>query len=196
MSWEVRQEHQSDVSKLYGQAPTVSISERCDKSRLRLHTNRVKTVLRIRNYSYLQLILLIAGSAALIQSPAMMIPAGSQQLIATAPPPAFFMEIAQPSTSKRLACLPKDVRADEIVSYGSRGKSDTTVETTLVQMKARCRNGKLVDRKYREIRFFRPSCWGNPPEDYLEIRQREDEELAKLRRHYTVIVFGCNPMIQ
>lgn len=68
--------------------------------------------------------------------------------------------------------------------------------TTLVQMKASCRSGRLVDGKRREIRFYRPSCWGNPPPDYLEIRQREDDELAKLKRHYTVIVFGCNPMIQ
>jgi hypothetical protein len=63
-------------------------------------------------------------------------------------------------------------------------------------MKARCHRGKLVDSRGREIRFFRVSCWGNPPEDYQEIRKRENEELARLKKGYTVIVFGCNPMIQ
>jgi len=105
-------------------------------------------------------------------------------------------EDAGPSPSKSLGCLPKDVRADEAVSYGNNGKSILTVEKKLSEMKAGCRRGKLVDAKGREIRFFRVSCWGNPPEDYQEIRQREDEELAKLKKRYTVIVFGCNPMIQ
>jgi len=105
-------------------------------------------------------------------------------------------EDAEPSPSKSLGCLPKDVRADEAVSYGNNGKSILTVEKKLAEMKAGCRRGKLVDAKGREIRFFRVSCWGNPPEDYQEIRQREDEELAKLKKRYAVIVFGCNPMIQ
>ncbi len=105
-------------------------------------------------------------------------------------------EDAGPSPSKSLGCLPKDVRADEAVSYGNNGKSILTVEKKLAEMKAGCRRGKLVDAKGREIRFFRVSCWGNPPDDYQEIRQREDEELAKLKKRYAVIVFGCNPMIQ
>jgi hypothetical protein len=98
--------------------------------------------------------------------------------------------------AKSLSCLPKDVRADEAVSYGIKGKSNLTVEKKLAEMKARCRRGKLVDARGREIRFFRVACWGNPPEDYQEIRRRENEELANLKRRYAVIVFGCNPMIQ
>ncbi|HVS83494.1 MAG TPA: hypothetical protein VHE60_17325 [Pyrinomonadaceae bacterium] len=70
------------------------------------------------------------------------------------------------------------------------------MEKKLAEMKARCRRGKLVDARGREIRFFRVSCWGNPPTDYQEIRQRENEELAKLKKRYAVIVFTCNPMIQ
>ena len=95
----------------------------------------------------------------------------------------------------KFACLSKEVRLDETVSYG-KGNRRVTVEQKLVEMKARCRNGKLVDLKNREIRFFRPSCWGNPPPDYLEIQKRENEELAKLKRRYAVVVFACNPMIQ
>ena len=97
--------------------------------------------------------------------------------------------------SKNFSCLPKDVRADEVVSYDDEGKASLTVKKKLIELKARCRRGKLVDAKGREIRFFRISCWGNPPEDYLEIQKREGEELAELKKHYSVIVFGCDPMI-
>ena len=101
------------------------------------------------------------------------------------------------STQKsRFECLPKDVHSDDVVSYSKRAKGNVTVEKTLVQMKAQCRKSKLTDAKRREIRFFRPSCWGNPPEGYLEIQQRENSELQKLKRTYAVIVFACDPMIQ
>jgi hypothetical protein len=92
-------------------------------------------------------------------------------------------------------CLPKEVRLDQVVTYGRTAKENVTVENTLIQMKARCRNGKLVDAKNKEIRFFRVSCWGHPPRDYLEIEQRQNEELEKLKRQYTVIVMHCNPRI-
>jgi hypothetical protein len=88
------------------------------------------------------------------------------------------------------------VQLKDVVSYGKSTRGSVTVEKTLVQMKAQCRNHKLVDAKRRQIRFFRPSCWGNPPADYLEIQQRENSELEKLKRTYAVIVFGCNSMIQ
>jgi len=101
------------------------------------------------------------------------------------------------STQKsRYECLPKDVHSDDVVSYNKRAKGNVTVEKTLMQMKAQCRKHKLTDAKRREIRFFRPSCWGNPPADYLEIQQRENTELQKLKRTYAVIVFACDPMIQ
>jgi hypothetical protein len=96
---------------------------------------------------------------------------------------------------KSFTCLPKDVQPSEVVSYRPNGTS-ITVEKKLVEMKARCRGGKLVDAKRREIRFFHRSCWGNPPPDYLEIRQRQDKEVAQLKKRYTVIVFACNPMAQ
>ena len=97
--------------------------------------------------------------------------------------------------SKNFSCLPQDVRADEVVSYDGEGKSILTVKKKLIELRARCRRGKLVDAKGREIRFFRISCWGNPPEDYLEIQKREGEALAELKKDYSVIVFGCNPII-
>ena len=103
---------------------------------------------------------------------------------------------ASASSIKQYSCLPQDVRADETVSYGFKGRPAVTVQNKLVELKARCRKGRLVDSKGREIRFFHLSCWGNPPENYQEIRRRETAELAKLKKRYTVIEFGCNPMIQ
>ena len=119
---------------------------------------------------------------------------GPPRLAKTTPTIAITEDEA--ARSKKFSCLPKDVRADEVASYALKGKHNLTVENQLAQMKARCRRGKLVDAKGREVRFFRPSCWGNPPPDYLEIRQRENAELAALKKRYTVIVFGCNPMIE
>jgi len=103
---------------------------------------------------------------------------------------------ASASSLKQYTCLPKDVHADETVSYSFKGRPAVTVQNKLTEMKARCRKGRLVDSKGREIRFFHLSCWGNPPENYQEIRRRETAELAKLKKRYTVIEFGCNPMIQ
>lgn len=102
----------------------------------------------------------------------------------------------KPPAAKQWTCLSKDVRADEVVSSGRGEKQNLTVGKKLAEIKARCRRGKLVDAKNREIRFFRTACWGNPPEDYQEIRQHESDELAKLKKRYTVIVFGCDPRIQ
>ena len=98
--------------------------------------------------------------------------------------------------SSRINCLPTGTNLGEVVSYGANGRGNITVEKRLAQLKARCRNRRLLDARGREIRFHRPSCWGNPPADYQDIQQREDEELRKLQKRYTVIVFGCNPMIQ
>ena len=134
----------------------------------------------------LSILLLLAGLAPAQSENARKLPATN----------AFADEDARPSPSKSFSCLPKDVRVYEAVSYGVKGNSIVTVEKKLAEMKARCRRGKLVDARGREIRFFRPSCWGNPPDNYQKIRKRENEELAKLKTRYAVIVFGCNPMIQ
>lgn len=113
--------------------------------------------------------------------------------------PKYEMAIAPIQSShithrSKFDCLPKNVQLSDVVA--STKKGNVTVEKRLIEMKAQCRKGKLVDAKRREIRFFRPSCWGNPPPDYLEIQQRENAELQKLKATYAVIVFGCNPMIQ
>ena len=160
-----------------------------------LHTVVVEFGNRMRNYSYAQQLLLSASLFLIMGSLALANPEGLKWFYAD-PQRAESYAANASSPSKRFNCLPKGIRADEVVSYGPKGVESVTVEKKLLEMKARCRRGKLVDARRREIRFFRTSCWGNPPPDYLEIRQREDEELVRLKKRYTVIVFGCNPMIQ
>jgi hypothetical protein len=95
------------------------------------------------------------------------------------------------------SCLPKGIKPTDIVSSQLVGSTQTlkktTVEQKLIELKASCEKGKLVDAAGREIRFYRlEGCWGNPPADYQEILQKQSEELEKLRKQYTVIEMTCN----
>jgi hypothetical protein len=103
------------------------------------------------------------------------------------------------SASDPCACLPKDVKRTDIVSAelagpgGAKGKR-ITVEQKLKEIKARCRQGKLIDPKGKEIHFFQlQGCWGNPPEGYQEILNQQQLELEKLKKRYRVIEMTCNP---
>jgi hypothetical protein len=95
------------------------------------------------------------------------------------------------------ACLPPDIRLEEVVSaptpqVDGKATKKITVRETLSRMKARCRKGKLVDSQGREIRFYRLiGCWGNPPEDYQEQLARQERELTQLRKKYVVIEISC-----
>jgi hypothetical protein len=96
------------------------------------------------------------------------------------------------------ACLPDGVKLTDVVSIerGQNGKAarKLTVKQRLSQLKARCRKGKLVDARGREIYFFHlVGCWGNPPEGYQEILERQSTELKELKKRYTVIEMTCNP---
>ena len=97
-----------------------------------------------------------------------------------------------------IGCLPKEIKPADVVSSRLVGSSKVlkkiTVEEKLIQLKASCKKGKLVDASGREIRFYRlEGCWGNPPADYQEILQKQSEELEKLKKQYTVIEMTCNP---
>jgi hypothetical protein len=100
-----------------------------------------------------------------------------------------------PPESNKYDCLSKEVQLDEVVSFGRKPSDNVTVKKKLSELKARCHRKTLVDGANNEIRFFRVSCWGNPPSDYLEIKQKEKEQFEKLKKDYTVIVIGCNPRI-
>jgi hypothetical protein len=94
-------------------------------------------------------------------------------------------------------CLPSDLNASDVIGtepevMGQRVKQ-LTVASKLNQLKARCVGKRLVDAKGKQIQFFRlVGCWGNPPENYEEILNNQQQELAKLRRRYRVIEISCN----
>lgn len=103
-----------------------------------------------------------------------------------------------PALAQSYPCIQKDVKPGDIVSAkpkaGGNGIEKASVKQTLKKMKARCIKGKLIGSKGKEIRFFRlQGCWGNPPEDYLEIMANQERELAELRKKYAVIEMTCNP---
>ncbi|MDQ4122088.1 MAG: hypothetical protein M3209_11665 [Acidobacteriota bacterium] len=107
---------------------------------------------------------------------------------------------SQTNSQLKYDCLPKDIKLDQIVSVTQKtsGLKDEvereTVKQRLDKLDARCRAGKLVDGKNREIRFYQlEGCWGNPPDDYLEILDRQKKELEELKKKYTVIEITCNP---
>ena len=150
----------------------------------------MKTWILIRRFI---VVLSIIGACQAARQIAVMAQPGT----ATHPVPTMAIrDDADPSGLKPLSCLPKDVQADEVVTYHPDKRKKVTVAKKLLELKSRCRRGKLVDAKGREIRFFRPSCWGNPPADYMEIQQQETATLANLKKRYTVIVFGCSVMTQ
>lgn len=98
--------------------------------------------------------------------------------------------------SVQFNCLPQGYKLTDIVSYTPKQKGSDeyiTIKDKLIELKARCKDGTLVDNKGREIRFFKFSCFGNPPIDFDEIRQREHSELERLQKDYTVIVLACDP---
>jgi hypothetical protein len=92
------------------------------------------------------------------------------------------------------SCLPKDVQLKSLVQEPPTDAQakPLTVEQKLIAVKAKCKNGKLVDRAGKEIRFVHLiGCWGNPPEDYQEQLDRQQKELKRLREKYTVIEISC-----
>jgi hypothetical protein len=99
------------------------------------------------------------------------------------------------------SCLPEGITLEDVVSaemieFGEKGPviKTVTVKDKLTELGAGCQNGKLVDSKGREIYFYKlTGCWGNPPDNYHEILERQAKELAELRSKYTVIEMTCNP---
>jgi hypothetical protein len=113
----------------------------------------------------------------------------------------FFVScLVTPASGRFQQCLPEGTELTDVVSAtiakpgAELAPKKTTVEEKLIAIKARCKKGKLVDASGKEIYFFRMTgCWGNPPADYQEILQRQNDELEKLRKRYTVIEMTCNP---
>ncbi len=83
-------------------------------------------------------------------------------------------------------CIPSGIKLSDFVAY------KITVEQNLLQLKAFCRDSKLIDGSGREIYFYHlTGCWGNPPGDYQEILQKQQEEINQLKTKYTIIEMSC-----
>ncbi len=105
------------------------------------------------------------------------------------------------SMAQTYTCLASDVKDDDVVGFttatsqsGKTHAEKVTVKQTLKKMRSRCRHGKLMDGKGRQIRFyFLQGCWGNPPANYLEILDRQRKEIERLKKRYIVVEMTCNP---
>jgi len=109
---------------------------------------------------------------------------------------SFAQTQKRPPRSGRLqGCLPPDISPGQVAVFGGPGKKNVTVLGVLTKLKARCSKGRLLDSGKREIRFFKKTCWGHPPPNYLELQAEESRQLAQLKANYTVVVIGCDPRI-
>jgi hypothetical protein len=77
-------------------------------------------------------------------------------------------------------CLPQNVKLSEVVSVerGPNGKAvrKRTVEDRLNELKARCRKGKLIDKRGKPIQRL----------------EQQRIELRKLRKRFTVVEMSCD----
>ncbi len=127
-----------------------------------------------------------------------------KKFIAIGPQIFLFLSLLVPAQNRFLACLPPDVKADEVISTqtvasksGGEEVKKITVRQKLIEIKARCKKGKLVDASGKEIRFYRlAGCWGNPPADYQEILAGQRSEIEELKKRYRVVEIECNPSRQ
>ena len=110
------------------------------------------------------------------------------------------LTVAADLCAETVQCLPQYVKPTDVVSTrlvqtdGRTLVEKITVEQKLTELKANCKNGKLIDVAGTEIYFYKlTGCWGNPPRNYQEILERQEAELAILRKQYTVIEMTCNP---
>src|SRR6266481_484701 len=97
----------------------------------------------------------------------------------------FFTLTSMAGRGRPLVCLPDGIKPDTVVtSERVRSAGGTTIRTVtvsqlLTKLRARCKKGKLVDGKGREIYFYRLiGCWGNPPADYQELLEKQRTELV------------------
>ncbi len=117
---------------------------------------------------------------------------------------SMLFSLSDGSTRDFTSCLPSHISPDQPVVVAPQTNASVTkakrvtVQQRLVQLKARCKKGRLVDGKGRQVRLYQlTGCWGNPPEDYQEILERQRRELIKLRKRYTVVEVPCaaDPLI-
>ncbi len=94
----------------------------------------------------------------------------------------------------RFTCLPDDIDRKAVIQETSPTTKNKplTVEQKLIEIDAKCRKGKLVDRSGREIKLIQVvGCWGNPPEDYLEQIENQRKEIERWKKTNRVIEIPC-----
>jgi len=101
-------------------------------------------------------------------------------------------------TDSFTTCLPDDVKSEMVVALESPPETTTakpkpvTVKQRLWQLKAHCKDGKLLDGQGKEIRFVHlMGCWGNPPETYQEQLNQQQAEIKRLKEKVTVVQISC-----
>ena len=97
------------------------------------------------------------------------------------------------------SCLPEGIKLTSEIFEESDGSSNAkrkpkTLQAKLTDLRARCKNRKLVTRNGKEIRIVQLiGCWGNPPEDYREQMDRQQRDIKELSKKYVVIQIPCTP---
>ena len=94
-----------------------------------------------------------------------------------------------PFARNRFPCLPNGMKLSRAVECDTTAQPgrEITLEETLVKMGARCKKGKLVDAKGKEIRFYTVQGFGAPTAYAMETMRRQRIEIEALKRKYTVI---------
>lgn len=111
---------------------------------------------------------------------------------------SVFCSGAASSNQQFAKCLPAEIDPGSLVvverSSGSRHDtpSQVSVKTRLTQLKAYCKKGKLFANGKPVYFYNLVGCWGNPPEDYLEVLKRQAAEIQRLKKKYTVIQISCD----
>jgi hypothetical protein len=92
-------------------------------------------------------------------------------------------------------CLPANIHSSDVVDvkFLADGKHEVTLGQKLHGMGARCRNGKLITKRGKEIKFFRREIFGAPTSYAMETSKRQAEELKELQKKYEVIVLSNRP---
>jgi hypothetical protein len=97
------------------------------------------------------------------------------------------------ASPSQFPCLPEGFQLEDTISASPKASMQPlTIKDKLLEFKAHCKRGKLVDGKGKEIRFFKFTCFGNPPDNYQEIVQKESQALADLQKRYKVLIIPCD----
>jgi|GEM_PF-676133 len=95
------------------------------------------------------------------------------------------------------SCLPEGIKLTSEIfeepdgSTSAKGKPKS-LRAKLTDLRARCKNRKLVTGNGKEIRIVTLiGCWGNPPEDYQAQIERQERELKQLKEKYVLIQIPC-----